>query len=144
MNKKILFAIIASGSLIIILLLVWFLKISQKSKNISINTIDGEQIEVQDFTKTSTRNDEAALTLEDDSNSAVIMYNENSQIFTILVHAREEEEFNRKRVLAEKQFLSELAIDEEQACRLNVEVSIDGPINDLQPFSQPQPLSFCN
>lgn len=144
MNKRIIIFLGGLAVLTIFILVYFLFTVSKENATrISLTSLDGKTISVKDFTKTSLRNDASALTLEDNPQSAVIMYNENSKIFTILIHANEEQEFNAKRVLAEQQFLSQLDVSKEESCKLNVEVSTDGPETDLLPFSKPQRLSFC-
>ncbi len=143
MNKKIFYMLVIVAILIILSLVMVLVRGNRSSSKIQIKGENGQTVTTKDFTQNSVKNDQSAQTLQDDKSSAVIMFNGDSNIFTILVHASEEQEFNQKRILAEEQFLAELGISEAEACKLNVEVATDGPETDLLPFSKPQPLSFC-
>lgn len=130
--------------LVVLLVFVYISRNSKTGEEISIPSRDGESINVNDFKSSAALKDNQAFILRDDPDIAVYLYNETSGVFNILIHASEEKEFNQKRIFAEGSFIEQLGITEQEACQLNVEVSTDGPENDLQSFSKIQGLSFCN
>lgn len=144
-NKKIYLIIAFIVLLILVALLIVFINRdkTETQNMISVEALNGGQVNVSDFKKKAVQNDEAAWTLQHKETSAVIMYNENSDIFTILINANEEQEFKDKRVLAEQEFLELLDVVKEEACAMKVIVAINGPETDLLWFSHPQRLSFC-
>lgn len=147
MNKRniiiivLLFCVIAIAIGVVLFLI--FQNDNQLDSEISIPTSSGENINVNDFKSTSEQVDGSAYTLKDIPDTAVFLYNEESNIFNILIHANEESDFERKKIIAENYFINQLGISKDQACTLNVEVSTDGPENDIQSFSKVQKLSFC-
>lgn len=149
-NKKILFIIAIIISLGVILTMVYFAflknrpgSVNNNGSKIQLETPNGSTLSVNDFIKGAQSIDDAAVTLKDIPDVAVFMYNKESKIFTILIHAQDQETYDKRVSIAEQSFLQQLGITEQYACGLRVEVSSDGPVNDLQDFSNIHPLSFC-
>lgn len=148
MNNKTYIIIGIVIAVLIIVVLAIFALLPGKNEGPAANKVlvpseTGQQVEVNDFKSGAQLQDDSAFILKDLPDVAAFLYNEESGVFNILIHATEEVDFNQKRTTAEASFLEQLGITAEQACTLKVEVSTDGPENDLQSFSKVQGLSFC-
>lgn len=134
--------------LIALLFLFWsYTKKSDVVTNdnfIEIPSADGQKIRINNFYKTSSRVDKKSVDIKTEIINGQyegISYNEEGNVFLLSTNAIDLKEFEMMRKDIEAKFMNLLGINEESACRLNVQIwntpSPDEALNKV--FG----LSFC-
>lgn len=140
--------IIAIGALIILILLVIVFMLNrnnnlESTSSISVQTSDGNELEVNDFTSGNQLNFEDVAVLTQGDNFAV-QFDKNNQTFQIALTVFSETELNPLRLQAEQSLIKDLGVNTEEFCRLNVVVNvIDNGIVNLPVYTYP-PLTCEN
>jgi hypothetical protein len=108
-------------------------------ETISINTGGGD-VMVNNFFKNPQMVIESSVYLTENKNYSLIYFND-SKYFLIALYARNAEDANTYRKLAEQDLLSKLGIGPETLCKLKVSAQI--PYSYNSELSQDYHLSFC-